>query len=152
MHDAFKPRLFHSRGANIQIRNWRTTCWRSGWAERAQGRSRTADALTYFLTALLSSVVHDNWGVDEGAGGGHVLSEQAFHFVRTQTDGQVEELHWSRNEWGDKFRLHLNLKQIQAQPCWILKVNLADVSQEEQSECLMLLCTTWGQIWLDLKC
>lgn len=54
---------------------------------------RTADALTYFLTALLSSVVHDNWGVDEGAGSGHVLSEQAFHFVRTQTDGQVEELH-----------------------------------------------------------
>lgn len=58
-----------------------------------QGQSRNADALTYFLTALLSSVVHDNWGVDEGAGSGHVLSEQAFHFVRTQTDGQVEELH-----------------------------------------------------------
>lgn len=58
-----------------------------------QGQSRIAEALTYFLTALLSSVVHNNWGVDEGAGSGHVLSQQAFHFVRTQTDGQVKELH-----------------------------------------------------------
>lgn len=45
--------------------------------------------------------MHDNWGVDEGAGGGHVLSEQAFHFVRTQTDGQVEELHRPGNESAD---------------------------------------------------
>lgn len=58
-----------------------------------QGERRIGEALTYFLTALLSSVVHDNGGVDEGAGSGHVLSQQAFHFVRTQTDGQVEQLH-----------------------------------------------------------
>lgn len=60
-----------------------------------------ADALTYLLTALLSSVVHDDGGVDEGAGGGHVLPKQAFHFVRTQADGQVEELHRSKNGNGD---------------------------------------------------
>lgn len=43
--------------------------------DEQKGHSRNADGLTYFLTALLSSVVHDNWGVDEGAGSGHVLSE-----------------------------------------------------------------------------
>lgn len=51
--------------------------------------------LTDLLTALLSSVVHDDWWVDEGAGSGHILSKQAFHFVRAQTDRQIEELHWS---------------------------------------------------------
>lgn len=39
--------------------------------------------------------MHDNGWVDEGAGSGHILSQQAFHFVRTKTDGQIEELHWS---------------------------------------------------------
>lgn len=58
-----------------------------------QGHSRNAQALTYFLAALLSSVMYDNWGVDEGAGSGHVLSQQAFHFLRTQTNWQVKELH-----------------------------------------------------------
>lgn len=57
--------------------------------------SRDADALTYFLRTLLSSVMHDNGGVDERAGSGHILSQQAFHLVRTQTDGQVEKLHRS---------------------------------------------------------
>lgn len=51
--------------------------------------------LTNLLATLLSSVVHDDRWVDERAGSGHILSQQAFHFVRTQTDGQIEELHWS---------------------------------------------------------
>lgn len=51
--------------------------------------------LTDLLTALLSPAVHDDWRVDEGAGGGHVLSQQAFHFVGTQTDRQIEQLHRS---------------------------------------------------------
>lgn len=49
--------------------------------------------LTDLLATLLSSVVHDDWRVDEGAGSGHVLSQQAFHFVGTQTDRQIEQLH-----------------------------------------------------------
>lgn len=69
-------------------------------------RGQDADALTYFLTALLSSVVHDDGGVDEGAGSGHVLSKQAFHFVRTQADRQVEELHRSKNGDGDTLWFH----------------------------------------------
>ena len=56
-------------------------------------KHRKAVGRTYLFTALLSSVVHDDWRVDEGAGGGHILSQQAFHFVRTQTDRQIEELH-----------------------------------------------------------
>lgn len=56
-----------------------------------------SEELTNLLTALLSSVVHDDGRVDERAGGGHVLSRQAFHFVRTQTDGQIQELH--RSGW-----------------------------------------------------
>lgn len=51
--------------------------------------------LTYLLTALLSSVVHDDWRVDEGAGSRHILSQQAFHLVGAQTDRQIEERHWS---------------------------------------------------------
>lgn len=59
----------------------------------AHGRNRDDAGLTYLLTTLLSPVVHDDWGVDEGASSGHILSQQAFHFVRTQADGQIEELH-----------------------------------------------------------
>lgn len=51
--------------------------------------------LTYFLTALLSPVMHDDGRVDEGAGSRHILSQQAFHFVGTQADWQIEELHRS---------------------------------------------------------
>lgn len=58
-----------------------------------RGHNRNDVGLTDLLTTLLSSVVHDDWRVDEGAGGGHILTQQAFHFVRTQTDGQIEELH-----------------------------------------------------------
>lgn len=57
--------------------------------------TENTDPLTYFLTALLSSVMHDNGWVDEGTGSGHILSQQAFHFVRTQTDWQIEQLHRS---------------------------------------------------------
>lgn len=55
--------------------------------------SAYSQRLTYLLAALLSSVVHDDGRVDEGAGGGHVLSQQAFDFVGAQTDRQIEELH-----------------------------------------------------------
>lgn len=78
--------------------------------------SRNADELTYFLTALLSSVVHDNRGINEGAGSGQVLSKQAFHFVRAQTDGQVEELHWSKNGNADTLWFHLNWKLTNLHP------------------------------------
>jgi len=37
--------------------------------------------------------VHDDRRVDERAGGGHVLFQQAFQLVRAQADGQVEQLH-----------------------------------------------------------
>ncbi len=59
------------------------------------GHNRKAVELTDLLAALLSSAVHDDRWVDEGAGSGHILSQQAFHFVRTQTDGQIKELHRS---------------------------------------------------------
>lgn len=59
------------------------------------GGGNNTVTLTYFLTAVLSSVMHDDGRVDEGAGGGHILSQQAFHFVRTQADWQIEELHRS---------------------------------------------------------
>ena len=61
---------------------------------------------TDLLTALLSSAVHDDWRVDKGAGSGHVVSQQAFHFVGPQTDGQVEELHWS--SWSNRRKRHSN--------------------------------------------
>lgn len=54
--------------------------------------------LTYFLTTLLSSVVHDDWWVDERASIGYILSQQAFHFMGPQTDGQIKELHRSIDE------------------------------------------------------
>ena len=49
--------------------------------------------LTYLLAALLSAVVHDDGRVDEGAGSGHVLSQQAFHLVGPQAGRQIQELH-----------------------------------------------------------
>lgn len=60
-----------------------------------RGKKSSTVTLTYFLTALLSSVMHDDGRVDEGAGSRHILSQQAFHFVRTQADWQIEELHRS---------------------------------------------------------
>lgn len=51
--------------------------------------------LTYLFAALLSSVVHDYWGVDERTGGGHVLTRQTFNFVGPQTGWQIEQLNGS---------------------------------------------------------
>ena len=48
---------------------------------------------TNLLVALVVSVVQKDRGVDERAGGGHVLSQETFDFVRTQTERQVQELH-----------------------------------------------------------
>lgn len=73
-------------------------CWPviQEWSHRREGEKKNNTVtLTYFLTAILSSVMHDDGRVDEGAGGGHILSQQAFHFVRTQADWQIEELHRS---------------------------------------------------------
>lgn len=53
--------------------------------------------LTNLLAALITSVVQKNGRVDEGAGGGHVLSQQAFHFVRTKTDREIQKFHRSNS-------------------------------------------------------
>lgn len=58
------------------------------------GNTSNNVGLTNLLATLLSSVVHDDWRVDEGAGSGHILSQQAFHFMWTQADRQIEQLHW----------------------------------------------------------
>lgn len=99
-HWGWNPKETHQYGLCIRLYStnqnggvcvcvWECT---EGWD--VHGHNRNDDGLTDLLAAFLSSVVHDDWWVDERAGGGHILSQQAFHFVRTQTDGQIEELHW----------------------------------------------------------
>ena len=62
---------------------------------RAAGHSQEAriNGPTYFLVPLFSTVVCDNWRVDEGALGRHVLTQQAFHFLWPEAGGKVQQLH-----------------------------------------------------------
>lgn len=48
---------------------------------------------TYFLVAFFSTVVCDNWGIDERTLGGHALPQQAFHLLRPEAGGETQQLH-----------------------------------------------------------
>lgn len=48
---------------------------------------------TYFLVALVSTVVHGDGRVDEGALARQVLAQETLHLVGPQTHRQVQQLH-----------------------------------------------------------
>lgn len=128
---------------------------------RKEGKkiNKQTGTLTYFLAALLSSVVHDDGRVDEGAGGRHILSQQAFHFVRTQADWQIEELHRSiggiicagmsetsglfeplmQNTAGSRCFLFINARHLHVTQHWIKGYKVGETNDGKRTWCICSL-------------
>lgn len=89
----------------MQTRHTRET-----WAKTARhavcGRVQrgAVDGPTDLLVPLLPTAVGDDGRVDEGALGGHVLTQQAFHLLWPEAGGEVQQFHTPVVSNGTKIR------------------------------------------------